>query len=83
MYIHEAVEEAEKIDGSITGGFSEGTENVLFLKPTDTSERCILFIDEKHSCRGWEPRASELSSDKWQVVTKEDFLTLSKKNKLF
>lgn len=80
MYIHEAVKKAVEMNGYITG--TKHFKNQVFIKPTDTSKRCICFLNKNHSRRGWEPGASDLMSDDWDVVSEEEFLFLLSKNNL-
>ena len=82
MNIQEAVKKAVEIDGYITGGVA-GFKHFIFIKPTDGANCCIVYASKNHSRRGWQPQASDLMSDNWEVVTEEEFLTLSKKNNLF
>lgn len=82
MNIQDAVKKALEINGYITGS-DKHLKNFLFIKPTDGINCCIVCVTKKRSRRGWQPYARDLISDDWEVVTKKDFLTLSKKNELF
>lgn len=83
MNIQEATKKAIEINGYITGGMNKSLRNFIFIKPTDGINLCILCTDKNHSRRGWQPYASDLLSDNWEVVTEEEFLSLSTKNNLF
>ena len=76
MNIQEATKKAVVIDGYITGGRKE-FKNTVFIKPMDGNGGCIVCINKDNSRRGWQPYAGDLMSDNWEVVTKEDFLSLS------
>lgn len=78
MYIHEAVKKAMEIDGYmylIVDGIRTG-----YMKPTETS--CILYHGDKKSPSGWQPRASHLLSDKWEIISEKSYELLSQLNKL-
>lgn len=75
MYIHEAVAKAVEINGYIKGGYC--ADFPAFVKPTNTTDCCMVFLNPDESCPRWQPRASELMSDKWYVVTEEEFLKLT------
>ena len=79
MNIQEATTKAMEIDGYIVGGLHT---DKLFVKPTNTVDRCYLCVDKNHSRRGWQPRASDLISNDWEAVTEEDFLSLSERYSL-
>lgn len=38
------------------------------IKPTDTPDVCMVYEKGKDPCRGWEPKARDLTSDCWEVV---------------
>ncbi len=80
MYIHEAVEEAEKIDGYITGGFSDDSEE-YFLK-YDYNNRTYYQLKAEAIGIYWRPVPEELITNKWRVVTKDEFLETAKVNKI-
>ena len=66
MYIHEAVAEAVRIGGYLVHPEFE----TLLIKPTDSSDRCILRAKGKAPCPRWQTGARDLMSDRW-TVTKE------------
>ncbi len=68
MYIHEAVAEAVKINGFMTRRSFNGC---VFVRPTDTPDRCILYSCLKGQAPGprWQPGAGDLLADDWIAVT--------------
>ena len=80
MHIHEAVEEDEKIDGYITGGFSDDSEE-YFLK-YDYNNRTYYQLQAEAIGIYWRPVPEELITNKWRVVTKDEFLETAKVNKI-
>ena len=83
MNIQEATKKAMEIDGYITGGLVGNFNKILVIKPTNTDNLCILCADKNHRCRGWQPCASDLMSDKWETITEKDFEVLSAKCNIF
>lgn len=79
MNIQKAVKKAIKIDGYITGDFGgiKSFDGRVFIKPTNKSDGCIICLTPDEQCRRWQPRAADLMSDTWRVVTKEEFLSPS------
>ena len=80
MHINEAVSKAIEIDGYITEGVKD-MKSRIFIKPTNRLDCCIVCVTPEYSKKRWNPRANDLISDSWEVVTEEDFLSLSKQNK--
>lgn len=83
MQISEAVKKAVETGGYITGGFAGAFKDCVFIKPTDGPNCCIICLTKNRMRRGWQPSASDLMSDSWQVVSPEEFLTLSSSCNLF
>lgn len=79
MNIAEAVKKAQEINGYIANENFNG----VFIKPTDTLDRCILCMTPDKQRRGWQPGAAELISDEWNVFTEEDFLSPSVNHNIF
>lgn len=75
MYIHEAVKKAMEIDGYIT--YNQDGKMLVAIKPTNTEANCILCVGKRCSEHGWQPSASHLLSDKWDVISEEEFKKLS------
>lgn len=82
MNIQEATKKAVEIDGYIVKSEEDG-KKVIFIKPTNGIDCCVVNVTKNHSRRGWQPTASDLISDEWEVVTEEDFLALSERNSTF
>ena len=76
MNIIEATKKAVEQNGYMTPG--DEFKNVIFIKPTDTCDNCIITGIESPPRRGWQPHAKDLLSNDWEFVTKEEFLSLSK-----
>ena len=65
MYIHEAVDAAIKLGKHIALASCPGFK----IQPTNGPECCIIKrSDGSRPCRGWEPAADDLISDKWMLV---------------
>lgn len=68
MLISEAVEKAKRENKYITRQ-KLGWVNCVKIKPTDTSDCCIVMqIEKKSSCRGWQPYAEDLVANDWMVL---------------
>lgn len=70
MYIHEAVAKAVAEDKYIIR-----TDSLFFkgsglkLKPTNTDDCVMCISQQKEKSRPrWNPKAEDLTSDKWEVV---------------
>lgn len=78
MYIHEAINIALKTDACITRKKWCGN---LRIKPTNTSECCIVDNKIDPPRRGWEPFAKDLVVNDWVVIkncsnySSEEFLS--------
>lgn len=65
MYIHEAVELAMKSGKHIALETLPGIK----ILPTNGIDCCVVKeADGSRPCRGWEPQADDLMSDKWKIV---------------
>lgn len=48
------------------------------VKPTNTTNLCIIYGNKDSSSRGWQPNADDLTSDSWSAITQEEFLEFCK-----
>lgn len=72
MYIHEAIMKTSDQFPCITRGswdaFNTG-KPIVKIYPTDTPDLCVIVSDYSANGprRGWEPGASDLTADDWEV----------------
>ena len=71
MFLHEAVSEAiVRKMCSTRAHLARGGRFKIY--PTDTSECCIIYNDEKgRRAPRWNPNASDLLADDWVLVPKD------------
>lgn len=82
MYIHEAVKLSMETGSPIANNAEMWGASVLHLWPTDSAAGVLMFIQigsrgEKVNVR-WNPSASDLMSNEWFIVSKEELFSAEK-----
>ena len=67
MFIHEAVQVAQEIDGYIV---RRRDARRIRIKPMDGTMCCAVYIKNQDPQPRWQPKAEDLLADDW-TVTKE------------
>lgn len=65
MNIQEATNKAMECGGYI---IRKEWTTIIKIKPTNSSNCCIVFRRDGKSCRRWEPQAKDLIADDWTVT---------------
>lgn len=68
MYIHEAIKEAMPRGKCIRRRDDFWVESRIVLFPTTTHEGIIIVGPGRKSCPRWNPDATDLMADDWEVL---------------